>query len=287
MSLDLLSGERPTTEPVAPPAQAQPKQDIDLLFGESPSAASETPFAEDDTPRTADKTMVAGFENLNILSSEPPSAESVAPVGPTQPNKEFDLLGDGTQTTSTETQSSEVKTPVTENETPVPADKTPKLVVGGVQSKNVDQYLEGQILMRSSLTSFLSKDWKEMFWLQSGPTTLLVFRSRQDMMDWKIFSKQAASPPPEIREKLDNLAKLKLDFYSKIARKKCKAYSLSEVHSKRYTGALMYTFKLDALKIAGPVHVAAFASREKREAEILHKILEDLYAEAIQLLGAS
>ena len=65
----------------------------------------------------------------------------------------------------------------------------------------------GPIFSRTSLRSLVMKKWSPSYWMQYGAHTLLLFRSKEQMMDWR---RGGDGPTTQ------NLVKQRMDFYTEM-----------------------------------------------------------------------
>jgi hypothetical protein len=67
----------------------------------------------------------------------------------------------------------------------------------------------GPILTRTSLRSLVMKKWHPSYWMHYGPHTLLLFRSKEHLDDWRYN-------PYHGKKQREYLVKLRIDFYGEM-----------------------------------------------------------------------
>ena len=85
----------------------------------------------------------------------------------------------------------------------------------------------GKVLSRISITSLITKKWKEMFWIIYGINCFIVFRSKKDYEEWLLNPYLS-----EAERKL--LIKLKVDFEKDLSVTGVRGYKTTEVSMKQY-----------------------------------------------------
>ena len=120
----------------------------------------------------------------------------------------------------------------------------------------------GTIFTRSSLRSLVMKKWHSSFWVRYGPTSLLVFRSRDDFDDW-------LNNPYHSQRQREYLVKAKLDFFGEMIKSDVRGFKMTDIKLKSYEkkGRPMHNFKLEKWTNLGVSLVAAFASPDLAEVE--------------------
>ena len=120
----------------------------------------------------------------------------------------------------------------------------------------------GNILTRSSLRSLVMKKWHSSFWVRYGPTSLLVFRSKDDFEDW-------LNNPYHSQRQRDYLVKARLDFSGEMKKPDVRGFKMTDIKLKSYEkkGRPMHNFKLEKWTNLGVSLVAAFASPDLAEVE--------------------
>lgn len=127
----------------------------------------------------------------------------------------------------------------------------------------------GSVLTRTSLRTLVLKKWQRTFWVQYGPTSLYIFRSRDDFEDW-------LHNPYHTQKQRDYLIKLRVDFYDDLSRKSVRGYKMTPIKVKAYEkkGPHVHQFKLERWTDLGVSIVAAFASSDPDELESLRTVIE-------------
>mmetsp|Transcript_30504 Transcript_30504/g.71484 ORF Transcript_30504/g.71484 Transcript_30504/m.71484 type:complete len:762 (-) Transcript_30504:176-2461(-) len=120
----------------------------------------------------------------------------------------------------------------------------------------------GNIFTRSSLRSLVMKKWHSSFWARYGPTSLLVFRSKDDFDDW-------LNNPYHSQRQREYLVKAKLDFFGEMIKADVRGFKMTDIKLKSYEkkGRPMHNFKLEKWTNLGVSLVAAFASPDLAEVE--------------------
>jgi len=120
----------------------------------------------------------------------------------------------------------------------------------------------GNILTRSSLRSLVMKKWHSSFWARYGPTSLLVFRSKDDFEDW-------LNNPYHSPRQREYLVKARLDFFGEMKKADVRGFKMTEIKLKSYDkkGRPVHNFKLEKWTNLGVSLVAAFASQDLAEVE--------------------
>lgn len=140
---------------------------------------------------------------------------------------------------------------------------------------------EGSLWGRVTRNKMLTKEWQELTWMQYGRSTLYLFKSRQDYMDWRHYTMNGGAITEQAR---DRLVKKVIDFSQEVKKPNVKGFSLGPVKDKTYhqvgRGSPLYNFKLECWHKVAPVTVAAFGSIVKEEAEAFYKRLEEMYTTA-------
>ena len=90
----------------------------------------------------------------------------------------------------------------------------------------------GFVLCRISFRSILLKKWKQSFWVQHGPTSLLFFRSKADFDEW-------INNPYLNNSQRDFLVKLHIDFLGDMTKVNVRGYQVTHVRMKAYKGRML------------------------------------------------
>lgn len=100
------------------------------------------------------------------------------------------------------------------------------------------------------------RKWKQTFWIQYGPTSLLFFRTFADYDDW-------LNNPYHTLKAREFLVKLRVDFVGDLKKASVMGYQVTQVRRKPYGRNTMLHFKLERWMDYGPTIAAAFAAREE------------------------
>lgn len=157
----------------------------------------------------------------------------------------------------------------------------------------------GEILARLSPTKLFTKEWRSMIWVQQGPYKLHFFKSRQDYLKWKqyymtvtnsddlVMLEEAEQEPGSTRQHHHCYIKKTIDFVKELSQSSVQGYTLGNIAAKNYPDlglpSSLYQFKLDCWTLFGPVTVAALGSANKKEAQLLHQRINDMYVAAYDL----
>lgn len=155
---------------------------------------------------------------------------------------------------------------------------------------------EGKIMCRTSLFTILLRRWTDSHWVHVHPTTILVFKTKESMEEWKILHR-AGEGADNNSNKSNKLIQWSIDFDTsgvvykrmvKAEKKKCKlmnipppksrtkvddsynyippvTYAMEEVRSKYYNGRtapLLHTCKISYLSSSGRTIAAVFGSTD-------------------------
>jgi hypothetical protein len=85
----------------------------------------------------------------------------------------------------------------------------------------------GHVLSRISFRTILLKRWKQTYWAQYGPHTILLFRSLADYQDW-------LTNPYHTAKMRDYLIKLKVDFRRDLNEPGVMGYQITQANRKGY-----------------------------------------------------
>ena len=120
----------------------------------------------------------------------------------------------------------------------------------------------GSIMTRSSLRSLVMKKWHLSYFVRYGPTSVLLFRTKDDFDDWLLNPYHSA-------KQREYLVKARLDFYSEMKKPDVRGFKMTDIKVKTYEkkGKPMHNFKLEKWTNLGVNIVAAFASPDIREVE--------------------
>jgi hypothetical protein len=93
---------------------------------------------------------------------------------------------------------------------------------------NLDDIVSsGHVLSRISFRTIVLKRWKQTYWVQYGPHTLLLFRSLADYQDW-------LTNPYHTAKMRDYLIKLKIDFCKDLLEPGVMGYQITQANRKGY-----------------------------------------------------
>jgi len=93
---------------------------------------------------------------------------------------------------------------------------------------NIDDIVSsGHVLSRISFRTIVLKRWKQTYWVQYGPHTLLLFRSLADYQDW-------LTNPYHTAKMRDYLIKLKIDFCKDLLEPGVMGYQITQANRKGY-----------------------------------------------------
>jgi len=138
-------------------------------------------------------------------------------------------------------------------------------------------FMTGPILTRTSLRSLVMKKWHASYWMHYGPHGLLIFRSKDHMDDWRYN-------PYHGKKQRDFLVKLQIDFLKDMelgggnSKESVLGHRILPVKRKSYgkNEEDMYQFKLERWTNLGCSVLAAFASQEEDEVQILHDTISEI-----------
>lgn len=88
-------------------------------------------------------------------------------------------------------------------------------------------YHAGYVLSRISFRTVLMRKWKQSFWIQYGPTSILFFRSFTDYDDW-------LNNPYHTMKAREFLVKLRIDFVSDLKKPSVMGYQVTQIRKKPY-----------------------------------------------------
>lgn len=125
---------------------------------------------------------------------------------------------------------------------------------------------KGYVLSRISFRTIVMKKWKQSFWVQYGPHTMLWFRSEDDFKDWlnNPYHDQAAR---------NFLIKLAVNFVHDLYKPNVRGYQVTQCRTKAYGNKMIRQFKLERWMDYGPTIAAAFGSYDPKEVDDLREAL--------------
>jgi len=161
------------------------------------SVASITP-PRIDPPQPVKRVSISRDTNNRNISAQDlkflPNARSFDTKSDTlQSDKSFDALDRKSTTSNTNTN----KSTASDKNSPLP-DPT-------------QIYSIGPIMTRTSLRSLVMKKWSPSWWMHYGPHTLLIFRSKDHLDDWR-------DNPYHGTKQREYLVKLRIDFYGEMVK---------------------------------------------------------------------
>jgi hypothetical protein len=110
------------------------------------------------------------------------------------------------------------------------------------------------------------KKWKQSFWVQYGPHTMLWFRSRADFDDW-------LNNPYHNQSERNFLIKLAVNFVHDLYKPNVRGYQVTQCRTKGYGKKMVRQFKLERWMDYGPTIAAAFGSYNPKEVDDLREAL--------------
>lgn len=124
----------------------------------------------------------------------------------------------------------------------------------------------GYVLSRISFRTIVMKKWKQTYWVQYGPHTMLWFRSEADFEDWlnNPYHDQAAR---------NFLIKLAVNFVHDLYKPNVRGYQVTQCRTKAYGNKMIRQFKLERWMDYGPTIAAAFGSYNPKEVDDLREAL--------------
>ena len=90
----------------------------------------------------------------------------------------------------------------------------------------------GYVLSRISFRTILMKKWKQTFWIQYGPSSVLFFRNASDYEDW-------VNNPYLNNSQRDFLVKLQIDFVGDLTKINVRGYQVTHIRMKAYKGKML------------------------------------------------
>lgn len=124
----------------------------------------------------------------------------------------------------------------------------------------------GYVLSRISFRTILLKKWKQTYWVQYGPHTMLWFRSHADFDDW-------LNNPYHTQQQRNFLIKLAVNFVHDLYKPNVRGYQVTQARSKQYKKKFLRQFKLERWMDYGPTIAAAFASHDPKEVDELRQAI--------------
>jgi ribosomal protein S14 len=125
---------------------------------------------------------------------------------------------------------------------------------------------KGFVLSRISFRTIVMKKWKQSFWVQYGPHTMLWFRSRSDFDDW-------LNNPYHNQAERNFLIKLAVNFVHDLYKPNVRGYQVTQCRTKGYGKKMVRQFKLERWMDYGPTIAAAFGSYNPKEVDDLREAL--------------
>lgn len=110
------------------------------------------------------------------------------------------------------------------------------------------------------------KKWKQTYWVQYGPHTMLWFRSENDFTDW-------LNNPYHDQTQRNFLIKLAVNFVHDLYKPNVRGYQVTQCRTKAYGNKMIRQFKLERWMDYGPTIAAAFGSYNPREVDDLREAL--------------
>ncbi|CAB9518120.1 expressed unknown protein [Seminavis robusta] len=124
----------------------------------------------------------------------------------------------------------------------------------------------GFVLSRISFRTIVMKKWKQSFWVQYGPHTMLWFRSKHDFDDW-------LNNPYHTQAQRNFIIKLAVNFAHDLYKPNVRGYQVTQCRTKSYGTKLIRQFKLERWMDYGPTIAAAFGSNNPKEVDELREAL--------------
>lgn len=125
---------------------------------------------------------------------------------------------------------------------------------------------KGYVLARISFRTIVIKKWKQAFWVQYGPHTMLWFRSEADFDDW-------LNNPYHNQSQRNFLIKLAVNFVHDLYKPNVRGYQVTQCRTKAYGSKMVRQFKLERWMDYGPTIAAAFGSYNPKEVDDLREAL--------------
>jgi hypothetical protein len=124
----------------------------------------------------------------------------------------------------------------------------------------------GFVLSRISFRTIVLKKWKQSYWVQYGPHTMLWFRSQADFDDW-------LNNPYHSQAERNFLIKLAVNFVHDLYKPNVRGYQVTQCRTKAYGNKMVRQFKLERWMDYGPTIAAAFGSYNPKEVDALREAL--------------
>lgn len=121
---------------------------------------------------------------------------------------------------------------------------------------------KGFVLSRISFRTIVMKKWKQAYWVQYGPHTMLWFRSQTDFSDW-------LNNPYHNQAQRNFLIKLAVNFVHDLYKPSVRGYQVTQCRTKAYGNKMIRQFKLERWMDYGPTIAAAFGSYNPKEVDDL------------------
>ena len=125
---------------------------------------------------------------------------------------------------------------------------------------------KGFVLSRISFRTIVMKKWKQTFWVQYGPHTMLWFRSQADFDDW-------LNNPYLLQAERNFLIKLAVNFVHDLYKPNVRGYQVTQCRTKGYGNKMVRQFKLERWMDYGPTIAAAFGSYNPAEVDALREAI--------------
>jgi len=125
---------------------------------------------------------------------------------------------------------------------------------------------KGFVLSRISFRTIVMKKWKQTFWVQYGPHTMLWFRSQADFDDW-------LNNPYLMQNERNFLIKLAVNFVHDLYKPNVRGYQVTQCRTKGYGNKMVRQFKLERWMDYGPTIAAAFGSYNPAEVDALREAI--------------
>ena len=124
----------------------------------------------------------------------------------------------------------------------------------------------GFVLSRISFRTIVMKKWKQTYWVQYGPHTMLWFRSQADFDDW-------LNNPYHMQTERNFLIKLAVNFVHDLYKPNVRGYQVTQCRTKGYGNKIVRQFKLERWMDYGPTIAAAFGSYDPVEIDTLREAI--------------
>jgi ribosomal protein S14 len=124
----------------------------------------------------------------------------------------------------------------------------------------------GFALARISFRTIVMKKWKQTYWVQYGPHTMLWFRSQADFDDW-------LNNPYHMQTERNFLIKLAVNFVHDLYKPNVRGYQVTQCRTKGYGNKIVRQFKLERWMDYGPTIAAAFGSYDPAEVDALREAI--------------